>query len=270
MRRARVLLCTAARQPTFKKSPHGVLGVERTASPEEVKAAYQKLVAEHHPDKGGDAEEFQRIREAYDAVMHGAPAYMVYGRDDEPDLKEKSETWARAAVDRVVGLTGHQVHWEKVVDPYNMDRHNASTGRKVVILGSVYWFLFAVQTPRPLYLFILYCAYWWDRFTNGVVLIGSFVFLLWWSLYTRQVDGFFGRSYWAFDQPNALTVAYGIPDFSSSKMLVAQNRTEGYSHLLAAEAQRIKKQNAEKKEAKSAMQRTVDPEHLLMEHGGKG
>jgi len=41
------------------------LGVERTASPEEIKRAYRKLAAKNHPDRGGDTAEFQKIEEAY-------------------------------------------------------------------------------------------------------------------------------------------------------------------------------------------------------------
>lgn len=41
------------------------LGIDRTASDQEIKTAYRKLAMQHHPDRGGDAEEFQKISEAY-------------------------------------------------------------------------------------------------------------------------------------------------------------------------------------------------------------
>lgn len=45
---------------------HHILGVPEDATEAEIKKAYKRLAAKHHPDKGGDAEEFDRIKDAYD------------------------------------------------------------------------------------------------------------------------------------------------------------------------------------------------------------
>lgn len=44
---------------------YGVLGVDRAATEEEIKAAYLALAREHHPDRGGDTERMADITSAY-------------------------------------------------------------------------------------------------------------------------------------------------------------------------------------------------------------
>lgn len=44
------------------------LGVERDATPEQIKKAYRKLAAKNHPDAGGDEEKFKDINEAYEVL----------------------------------------------------------------------------------------------------------------------------------------------------------------------------------------------------------
>lgn len=55
-----------------KKDFYSILGVSRTASPEELKKAYRKLAMQYHPDKNpGDKkaeEKFKEISEAYDVL----------------------------------------------------------------------------------------------------------------------------------------------------------------------------------------------------------
>lgn len=48
------------------------LGVDKTATQEDIKKAYRKLVLEHHPDRGGDNEYFSKINNAYDVLKDPA------------------------------------------------------------------------------------------------------------------------------------------------------------------------------------------------------
>lgn len=45
-----------------------VLGVDENATADEIKQAYRKLAMQHHPDRGGDAEQFQKIQQAYSVL----------------------------------------------------------------------------------------------------------------------------------------------------------------------------------------------------------
>ena len=45
-----------------------VLGVEKSASSQEISKAYKKMAAKHHPDKGGDEELFKQIQVAKDVL----------------------------------------------------------------------------------------------------------------------------------------------------------------------------------------------------------
>ena len=47
-----------------------ILGVDRNADQSEIKKAFKKRSMKHHPDKGGDEEEFKRINEAYQTLSN--------------------------------------------------------------------------------------------------------------------------------------------------------------------------------------------------------
>ena len=44
------------------------LGLQKGADAEEIKKAYHSLARQHHPDKGGDAETFKGVQEAYETL----------------------------------------------------------------------------------------------------------------------------------------------------------------------------------------------------------
>lgn len=54
------------------KDYYEVLGIEKSASPDEIKRAYRKLAQQYHPDKGGDAEKFKEVNEAYQVLSDPA------------------------------------------------------------------------------------------------------------------------------------------------------------------------------------------------------
>lgn len=56
---------TALPAPGAKREWWEVLGVDRTAGTDAIKAAYRRLASQHHPDKGGDPARMAAINEAY-------------------------------------------------------------------------------------------------------------------------------------------------------------------------------------------------------------
>lgn len=56
-----------------QKSPAALreLGLDENADQATIKSRYRQLASEHHPDKGGDPDEFRKIREAYEALVAG-------------------------------------------------------------------------------------------------------------------------------------------------------------------------------------------------------
>jgi len=52
------------------KDYYQILGVEKSASQDEIKKAYYKLAHKHHPDKGGEEKEFKEINEAYQVLSN--------------------------------------------------------------------------------------------------------------------------------------------------------------------------------------------------------
>ena len=50
------------------KGLYETLGVEQSATYQQIKKAFRKLALKHHPDRGGDADKFKEINAAYEVL----------------------------------------------------------------------------------------------------------------------------------------------------------------------------------------------------------
>jgi DnaJ-class molecular chaperone len=50
------------------KNYYQILGVEKSATADDIKRAFRRLASQHHPDKGGDTVKFQEVQEAYSVL----------------------------------------------------------------------------------------------------------------------------------------------------------------------------------------------------------
>jgi curved DNA-binding protein len=63
-----------------------ILGIEKTASDDEIKRAYRKMAMRHHPDRGGDQSEFQKIQEAYSVLSDPAKRQQYDNPQPQPQF----------------------------------------------------------------------------------------------------------------------------------------------------------------------------------------
>jgi len=47
---------------------YSILGLSKTATQDDIRKAYKKMSMKHHPDRGGDEEEFKKVNEAYQTL----------------------------------------------------------------------------------------------------------------------------------------------------------------------------------------------------------
>jgi len=76
----------------MKPNPWRILGVNPKTTPEELKAAYRKLAAIHHPDRGGDKDKFAEIQEAYDLLSDPTKRKEYENKSNEKPVTKLKET----------------------------------------------------------------------------------------------------------------------------------------------------------------------------------
>ncbi len=80
-----------------KRDYYDVLGVNKSASPDELKSAYRKLAVKYHPDKNpGDSKAEEKFKEASEA----------YGILSDKEKKQNYDNFGHAAFENGGGRAG--------------------------------------------------------------------------------------------------------------------------------------------------------------------
>ena len=56
---------------------YNTLGISKSASEADIKAAYRKMAMKHHPDRGGDEKKFKEVTEAYETLSDPQKKQMI-------------------------------------------------------------------------------------------------------------------------------------------------------------------------------------------------
>lgn len=101
-------------------SPFDILGIDADADDEEIVAAYRQRVKESHPDVGGSAREFQRVKTAYERIQAG------YGTEEYEETVEEVRTPNYPQVEYLNYEILDDYGWE--IDDNNLFRKAAAAG----------------------------------------------------------------------------------------------------------------------------------------------
>ena len=129
-----------------KRDYYEVLGVEKTASVEEIKKAYRKKAIQYHPDKNpGDKqaeENFKEAAEAYDVLS-------------DPQKRQQYDQFGHAAFDQGGGGAGAEGHARQGLLPHAANAyqpgdglHQLSPALRGVKIGVDFFLVHGVIPPR--------------------------------------------------------------------------------------------------------------------------
>ena len=81
-----------------------LLGVQPNATPNEIKKAYRKLAMKHHPDKGGDVEQFKKIQTAYDTLSDSEKRHQYDNPNPFENFQGGDPCWRQGNPADILGI----------------------------------------------------------------------------------------------------------------------------------------------------------------------
>lgn len=90
-----------------------ILDIDNTATADDIKSAFKKKAMHCHPDKGGNADEFKKVNEAYQILSdpHKRQSYDQYGTAEPPQHQYRSNNFTDAAFDDVLRNFGFNINF---------------------------------------------------------------------------------------------------------------------------------------------------------------
>lgn len=105
-----------------------ILGVDKNATPKEIKSAYKDKAKRHHPDKGGDVEAFKKIQQAYDVLSDplSRKLYDATGKieniDFETGMKNLFDNYIVPEIIKLEKTSFERVNMVKMIDALLQDK----------------------------------------------------------------------------------------------------------------------------------------------------
>ena len=107
------------------KDYYKTLGVDKGASQEDIKKAFRKLAMEHHPDKGGNAEKFKEVSEAYSVLS-------------DTQKRAQYDTYGSAGPAGGGGFNGNQQYGGAGFEGFDFSGFNGAQGNVDFDLGDIF------------------------------------------------------------------------------------------------------------------------------------
>jgi len=115
-----------------------ILGVPRTATPEEIKKAYRKKAMANHPDRGGDEAKFKQVTEAYE-ILSNSDKRDAYDNPHNPfqQNRQQHNPFAGTPFDHIFGQGFAQARQtprnRDITVQANIDLKDVLVGKNLII-----------------------------------------------------------------------------------------------------------------------------------------
>lgn len=160
-----------------------VLGLDKNATIDQIRAAYKKLAREHHPDKGGDKNEFLKVQEAYDTLINKSN---VESTNDSSNINIKTQFFndnvffnhpffnqPHSTSQKVVKKDIYYDYHIKLSDVYNGTSKKLKLSRKknVINVHPIAMIVMGVELLQLIYQMVYLTKYILDNVKNVQVLV---------------------------------------------------------------------------------------------------